>query len=85
MDLARRAYAAMERLVTSVAENQVVVTHGGTANLLIATWIEMPIESAGRVQFALTSGGISVLSKNARNYSHMIVRLNDDAHLLPPE
>ena len=81
MDLARRAYASMERFVASAAENQIVVTHGGTATLLIAAWIEMPIESSGRVQFAQTSGGITELSKNAWNYSHMVVRLNDVDHL----
>lgn len=81
MDLARRAYAAMARLFASEAENHVVVTHGGTATLLLAAWIEMPIESAGRVQFGLSSGGITELSKNPRNHSHLIVRLNDVGHL----
>lgn len=81
MDLAQRAYAAMQRLMLSELENQVVVTHGGTATLLFAAWIEMPIESAGRVQFGLDAGGITELSKIARNHSHMIVRLNDVAHL----
>jgi len=81
MQLARRAYAAMHRLRASLFETQVVVTHGGTATLLIAAWIEMPIESAGRVQFRLSSGGITELSKNVRNHSHMIVQLNDADHL----
>lgn len=81
MDLAQRAYAAMQRLMLSELDNQVVVTHGGTATLLLAAWIEMPIESVGRVQFGLSSGGITELSKNARNHSHMIARLNDVGHL----
>jgi len=81
MDLARRAYAATQRLLASRVDNQVVVTHGGTATLLLAAWIDMPIGSAGRVQFALSSGGITQLSKNPRNHSHMIVRLNDVDHL----
>jgi len=83
MDLAQRAYAAMQRVMSSTLENQVVVTHGGTATLLLAAWIEMPIESAGRVQFGLDPGGITELAKNAKNHSHMIVRLNDVSHLLP--
>lgn len=81
MDLARRAYAAMQRLMLSESENQVVVTHGGTATLLLAAWIEIPIESAGRVQFSLSSGGITELFKNAKNHSHVIARLNDVGHL----
>ncbi len=71
----------MQRLMSSKLENQVVVTHGGTATLLLAAWIEMPIESAGRVQFGLDPGGITELAKNTRNHSHMIVGLNDVGHL----
>lgn len=85
MGLAIRAYAATtpRRLRDSAAQNVVVVTHGGTATLLLAAWIEMPIEAAGRVQFGLTSGGITHLRRNDRNYSHEIVRLDQTAHLAP--
>lgn len=81
MDLAVRAYAAMAQLQPSPVENHVVVTHGGTATLLLAAWIGMPLESAGLVQFGLTSGGITHLRTNPRNHSHEIVRLNDTEHL----
>lgn len=82
MDLAERAYAAMGRVMEASAENQIVVTHNGTATLLIAAWIGMPLESAGRVQFGTTPGGITELAKNSRNHSHMVVRLNDVEHLV---
>ncbi len=81
LDLARRAYAAMRRLCESASEDQVVVTHGGTATLLLAAWIELPLEAAGRVQFGFSSGGITHLAKNPRHHSHMVVRLNDLDHL----
>lgn len=81
MDLAERAYAAMGRVMEASAENQIVVTHNGTATLLIAAWIGMPLESAGRVQFGTTPGSITELAKNTRNHSHMIVRLNGVEHL----
>nr|WP_231920281.1 histidine phosphatase family protein [Microlunatus soli] len=81
MDLARRADAAMARLLAPPLQNEIVVTHGGTATLFLAAWIEMPIESAGRVQLGLNSGGITELGKNPWNHSHMIIRLNDTAHL----
>ena len=83
MDLARRAYRAMRRVMSSELDQQIVVSHGGTATPLLAAWIEMPIESAGRVQFGLASGGITELAKNTRNHSHMIVRLNSIGHLAP--
>ncbi|MEO6089708.1 MAG: histidine phosphatase family protein [Umezawaea sp.] len=81
MDLARRAYDAMARVQTSPGEHQVIVTHGGTITLLIAAWIGMPIDAAGRVHFKASSGSISVLRKDSRNYSHQVVELNDVNHL----
>jgi 2,3-bisphosphoglycerate-dependent phosphoglycerate mutase len=81
MDLAERAYGAMRRVQESTGENHVVVTHGGTATLLIAAWIGMPIDAAGLVQFRVSSGGISVLRKDSRNHSHQVVQLNDLSHL----
>jgi probable phosphoglycerate mutase len=80
-DVAQRAYAATTRLLTSEADNQIVVTHGGTATLLLAAWIEMPIDATGRVQFGVSPGGIKLLTKNPRNHSHTIARLNDVDHL----
>jgi probable phosphoglycerate mutase len=82
MQLAERSYRAMARILESPAENQIVVTHGGPATLLIAAWIEMPIEAAGRVQFPTTSGSITTLRKDPRNFSHQLVQLNDVSHLI---
>lgn len=71
----------MKRIQDSTLEHQVVVTHGGTATLLLAAWIGMPIDAAGLVQFRHLSGGISLLRKDDRNYSHQIAQLNDVSHL----
>lgn len=79
--LGERSYRAMERIIQSSAENQVVVTHGGPTTLLIAAWIGMPIEAAGRVQFPVGSGSITSLRKDPRNFSHQVVQLNDVSHL----
>lgn len=81
MDLAERAYAAMSRVIAAPAEKQIVVTHGGTVTLLLAAWIGMPIESAGRVHLRTSLGGITELSKNSRNHSHAVVHLDDVEHL----
>jgi 2,3-bisphosphoglycerate-dependent phosphoglycerate mutase len=81
MDLATRAYAAMERIQDVAVENQVVVTHGGTATYLLAAWIGMPIDAADRVHFRFTSGGISLLRKEDVYHSHQIIQLNETGHL----
>jgi probable phosphoglycerate mutase len=82
MDLAERSYRALARILQSPEKNQIVVTHGGTATLLIAAWIEMPLEAVGRVQFPVSSGSISVLRKDPRNFSHQVVQLNEVSHLI---
>lgn len=82
MDLAERSYRAMARILESPETNQIVVTHGGPATLLIAAWIEMPLEAAGRVQFPVSSGSITLLRKDPRNFSHQLVELNDVSHLV---
>lgn len=81
-DLAQRSYAAMGRVMESTQANQIVVTHGGPTTLLIAAWIGMPIEAAGRVQFPVVSGSITWLRKDPRNFSHQLAQLNDVSHLL---
>ncbi|WP_129666059.1 histidine phosphatase family protein [Phytoactinopolyspora endophytica] len=81
MDLAERAYGAMTRIQESTTQNQIVVTHGGTATFLIAAWIGMPIDAADRVHFRVSSGGISVLRKDDRLHSHQLAQLNDISHL----
>lgn len=81
LDLATRAYRVMERIQKSTGEHQVLVTHGGTTTLLIAAWIGMPLDASGLVHFQVSSGSISVLRKDPRNYSHQVVQLNDVTHL----
>jgi probable phosphoglycerate mutase len=82
MDLAERCYRAMARILESPESNQIVVTHGGPATVLIVACIEMPLEAAGRVQFAVSSGSITVLRKDPWNFSHQLVELNDVSHLV---
>lgn len=81
LDLAVRAYAAMERVLGSAAEEQVIVTHGGTATYLFAAWIGMPVDAAGRVHFRVSSGGISLLREDDRYHSRQLARLDETGHL----
>ena len=78
---ATRAYAALDRILAGDAEHQVVVTHGFTATYLIASWIGMPVESVGFVNFRVTSGGITELREDGFFHNRQLVRLDDVAHL----
>ncbi|GAA4953710.1 histidine phosphatase family protein [Actinoplanes utahensis] len=80
-DLAVRAYRALDRILRSSAENQVVVAHGGTATFLVAAWIGMPIDAAGLVNFRFSSGGITSLREDDFFHNRGVVRLDDTTHL----
>ncbi|GGM17292.1 histidine phosphatase family protein [Micromonospora yangpuensis] len=76
-----RAYAALERILRSTVEQQVVVTHGGTATFLLAAWIGMPLDAAGLVGVRFSPGSITHLREDDRFHNRWIVHLNDTDHL----
>ncbi|WP_127499613.1 histidine phosphatase family protein [Actinoplanes solisilvae] len=80
-DLAVRVDAALTRILTSEAPHQVIVTHGMAATFLLAAWMEMPLEAAGRVAFRFSPGGITTLHEDDYFHNHAIVTLNDTGHL----
>jgi probable phosphoglycerate mutase len=83
-DLAARAYAALARVLRSQVENQVMVTHGGTATFLLAAWIGMPLEAAGFVNVRFSSGGLTLLREDDVFHNRQIAVLNDVGHLERP-
>ncbi|MFD0339626.1 histidine phosphatase family protein [Streptomyces sp. NPDC127117] len=44
---AQRIYVAMDDILQNPCEHQIIVTHGGSLTFVVASWIRMPIESAG--------------------------------------
>jgi probable phosphoglycerate mutase len=77
----RATYAALERILRSTVEHQVVVTHGGTATFPLAAWIGIPIDAAGLVAFRFSSGGITLLREDDYFHNREVVHLNDIGHL----
>ncbi|WP_152360801.1 histidine phosphatase family protein [Microlunatus speluncae] len=81
IEAARRAYAAMQRIHDSPGEHQVVVTHGGVASYLLASWLGMPLDSLRLVHFKVSSGGISLLRDQDDFRCHQLTFLNETSHL----
>ncbi|MBL7256851.1 histidine phosphatase family protein [Paractinoplanes lichenicola] len=77
-DLAVRVYAALGRILESDAAHQVIVTHGMAATFVLAAWIEMPLEAAGRVAFRFSAGGVTTLHEDDYFHNHAVVSLNED-------
>ncbi|QKW06560.1 histidine phosphatase family protein [Streptomyces sp. NA04227] len=78
---ARRVYAAMDEILRSTCEHQIVVTHGGSLTFVVASWIKMPIESAGYASFRAPSGSITTLREDDFFHNRQVVGLGCTLHL----
>jgi 2,3-bisphosphoglycerate-dependent phosphoglycerate mutase len=81
MAFAQRVYAAMDAIPERCCEHQVIVTHGFAVTFVLASWIRMPIESVGYVNFRAASGSITVLREDDYFHNRQIVSLGDTRHL----
>ncbi|MFJ4620775.1 histidine phosphatase family protein [Streptomyces sp. NPDC088812] len=77
----RRIYAAMDEILQCPREHQIIVTHGGSLTFVVASWIRMPIESAGYVSFRAPSGSITTLREDDFFHNRQVVSLGDTRHL----
>ncbi|THC45144.1 histidine phosphatase family protein [Streptomyces sp. A1499] len=78
---AKRIYAAMDEILQSPCEHQIIVTHGGSLTCVVASWIKMPIESAGYASFRAPSGSITTLREDDFFHNRQVVSLGDTRHL----
>lgn len=82
---ARRVYAGMGIVLHDSASQKIVVTHGGTASLVIAHWIGMPMTSLDRVRFRVSPGSITHLREDDYFHHRSVESLNDTSHLVAGE
>jgi probable phosphoglycerate mutase len=75
-------YHAMDAIIASPCQTQVVVTHGLALTFVIAAWIGMPAETAGWVHFRSGPGGITPLREDDELFNRSVVSLNDRSHLV---
>ncbi|MFE7185269.1 histidine phosphatase family protein [Streptomyces erythrochromogenes] len=78
---ALRIYAAMDDILRSPCEHQIIVTHGGSLTCVVASWIKMPIEAAGYAGFRAPSGSITTLREDDFFHNRQVVSLGDTRHL----
>lgn len=81
---ARRVYAGMERILSDSPRQKIIVTHGGSATLVIARWIGMPLDALTRVSFGVDAGSITRLVEDDYFHNRSLAHLNDTAHLTGP-
>ena len=80
-DVGRRVYPLMDEILRRSAEHQIIVTHGFTLTIVVAAWLGVPLESAGRLAFPVRSGSITTLREDDFFHNRALVRLGDDHHL----
>lgn len=83
MAFAQRVYSVMDAILESSCEHQVIVTHGFAATFVLASWIRMPIESLGYVNFRAASGSITLLREDDYFHNRQVASLGDTRHLAP--
>lgn len=80
---AQRVYAVMDEILESPCEHQIIVTHGFAVTFVVGSWIRMPIDSLGYVDFRAASGSITVLREDDYFHNRQVVSLGDTRHLAP--
>ncbi|MFJ8948006.1 histidine phosphatase family protein [Streptomyces sp. NPDC102395] len=78
---AQRIYAAMDEILQRPCENQIIMTHGGSLTFVVASWIKMPIQSAGYASFRAPSGSITTLREDDFFHNRQVLSLSDTHHL----
>jgi probable phosphoglycerate mutase len=78
---ALRIYAAMDDILRSACDHQIVITHGYALTFVVASWIKMPIESLGFAMFRAASGSITELREDDYFHNRQVSSLGDTRHL----
>lgn len=72
-----RAYAAVARWEAHDADTRIIVTHGGTANWVIAAWMGIPVEACAHAAFRLPSGSVTILEEDDVFHNRALVSLGN--------
>jgi len=79
-DIAARADRVIP-LLEAAGGDAIVFAHGHLLRVLMARWMKIPLEIAGR--FSLDPASLSILSRDPHTSDPVIERWNDIAHLAP--
>lgn len=79
----RRVYEAVDAILASECQYQIIVTHGFAATMVVAAWIRMPIEATGYAHFQTPSGSITTLREDDFFHNRQVANLGDTSHLTP--
>lgn len=76
-----RVYAAMDTIMDSDCDHQVIVTHGGAITFTVAAWTRLPLDALAYARFNAPSGSITELREDDYFHNRQLVRIGDTRHL----
>lgn len=80
---ARRVHAAMDDILSSPCEHQIIVTHGGSLTFVVGARIKLPLTAAGYAAFGAAPGSITTLHEDDYFHNRRLADLGDTRHLDP--
>lgn len=78
-----RVYAAMDDILASPSEHQIVSTHGGALTFVAAAFLRLPLEGLQYFRLRAQPGGITVLQEDDHFHNRSLRELSDTTHLSP--
>ncbi len=76
-----RVYAGMDVVMGSTTPTRIVVTHGGSASLVVAHWLRLPRTALAYATFRVGPGSITHLREDDYFHNRTLVDLGDTSHL----
>ncbi|MDR6955905.1 putative phosphoglycerate mutase [Ancylobacter sp. 3268] len=79
-DVAKRVFPFIDEIVGGRCETQIIVTHGFTLSMVVASWMRIPIDAAGFVSFPVKSGSITRLRQDDFFRNRSVISVGDVSH-----
>lgn len=76
-----RVYAGMDVVMGSTTPTRIVVTHGGSAGIVIAHWLRLPRTALAHAAFRVGPGSITHLHEDDYFHNRTLMSLGDTTHL----
>lgn len=80
-DVAKRVFPFINEVVGRRCGTQIIVTHGFTLSMVVAAWMNIPIDAAGFMTFPAKAGSITRLRQDEFFRNRALLSVGDTAHL----
>lgn len=79
--VAERVFPAITEIIARKCATQIIVSHGFTLTMIVAAWLELPVEASGFLAFPAKSGSLTHLRQDDFWRNRAVMRLASTSHL----